>query len=84
MSRETRVLQKRFAGFRMQREIHHILLLWTIRILSMLHACTVLSIEDRIHINLLNLFWEQKVLRLLKEMQMFITSLIQENCHIRQ
>lgn len=24
-----------------------------------------------------------KVLRLLKEMQMFITSLIQENCHIR-
>lgn len=48
------------------------------------HACTVLSIEDRIHINLLNLFWEQKVLRLLKEMQMFIPSLIQENCHIRQ
>lgn len=72
------------AGFRMQREIHHILLLWTIRILSMWHACTVLSIEDRIHINLLNLFWEQKVLRLLKEMQMFIPSLIQENCHIRQ
>lgn len=51
--------------------------------LSMWHAYTVLSIEDRIHINLLNLFWEQKVLRLLKEMQMFITSLIQENCHIR-
>ena len=72
-------------GFKklLEREIHHILLLWTIRILSMWHAYTVLSIEDRIHINLLNLFWEQKVLRLLKEMQMFITSLIQENCHIR-
>ena len=43
-------------GFRMQREIRHILLLWITRILSMWRAYTVLSIEDRIHINLLNLF----------------------------